>query len=98
VSAASMVALACRGIFMGSGSVIGDAIPQPSDKKTVEYVAARFRSLAQRLFGNNATLVMVAESMVREGKTLTADEAISIGFARRADSLDLEYIQNVHQQ
>ncbi|MEL9940954.1 MAG: NfeD family protein [Ignisphaera sp.] len=88
VSAASMVALACRGIFMGSGSVIGDAIPQPSDKKTVEYVAARFRSLAQRLFGNNATLVMVAESMVREGKTLTADEAISIGFARRADSLE----------
>ncbi|MEM1609048.1 MAG: NfeD family protein, partial [Ignisphaera sp.] len=58
------------------------------DKKTVEYVAARFRSLAQRLFGNNATLVMVAESMVREGKTLTADEAISIGFARRADSLE----------
>lgn len=88
VSAASMIALACRGIFMGSGSVIGDAIPQPSDQKTVEYVAARFRSLAQRLFDNNETLVGVAEAMVREGKTLTADEAIAIGFARRADSIE----------
>jgi len=88
VSAASMIALACRGIFMGSGAVIGDAIPAPYDKKIVEYVAARFRSLAQRLFSNNETLASIAEAMVREGKTLTTDEAISIGFAKKANSIN----------
>lgn len=96
VSAASMVALSCRGIFMGSGSVIGDAIPIPSDQKTIEYVASRFRALARRMFGGNRSLIEVAEAMVREGKTLTVDEAIAIGFARRAESIkDLEDLLGV---
>lgn len=88
VSAAAMIALACRDIFMGSGSVIGNAIPSPSDEKTVNYVASRFRTLAERIFGDNEELVRVAEAMVREGKTLTSREAIDIGFAKGAESVE----------
>lgn len=87
VSAAAMISLACNGIFMGSGSTIGDAIPVPADQKTVEYVAAKFRSLAQRLFRGNETLIEIAEDMVRKGRTLTDNEAVAIGFARRAETL-----------
>lgn len=96
VSAAAMIALACKGIFMGSGAVIGDAIPVPRDQKTVEYVASRFRALAEKMFGYNKDLISIAESMVRDGKTLSADEAISIGFAMRAESpSDLENILDI---
>ncbi|MEM2229426.1 MAG: NfeD family protein [Ignisphaera sp.] len=86
VSAASMIALGCRGIYMGSGSVIGAATPSPSEPKVVEYVAARFRSLAERIF-DREELVDIAEAMVREGRALTAEEAVSIGFAKRAESV-----------
>lgn len=96
VSAAAMIALSCRGIFMGSGSVIGDAIPIPTEPKVVEYVASRFRALAERLFKGNESLVEIAEAMVRTGKTLTAEKAIAIGFALRAENVnDLENMLNV---
>lgn len=92
ISAAAMISLACERIFMGSGSVIGDAIPSPPEPKVVEYVASRFRALAERMFRDNEDLVRVAEDMVREGKTLTAEEAISMGFAFKAESTeDLEH-------
>ena len=97
VSAAAMISLACRGIYMGSASVIGNAIPSPSDQKTAEYVASRFKSLAERMFNYNKSLVEVAEAMVREGKTLTAEEAVALGFARRAESLnELERILGIN--
>lgn len=96
VSAAAMISLACKRIFMGSGSVIGDAIPSPSDPKIVEYVASRFRALAERMFGGNETFIKIAESMVREGKTLTSEEAINIGFALKAETItDLEKTLNI---
>jgi membrane-bound serine protease (ClpP class) len=96
VSAAAMISLACKRIFMGSGSVIGDAIPSPPDPKTVEYVASRFKALAERMFGRNENLTKVAELMVREGKTLTSEEAVSIGFASKAETLnDLENMLNI---
>ncbi|MEM3979715.1 MAG: NfeD family protein [Ignisphaera sp.] len=96
VSAAAMISLACKRIFMGSGAVIGDAIPSPSDPKTIEYVASRFRALAEKMFNGNKTLVRIAEAMVREGKTLTTEEAISIGFAVKAETItDLEKSLNL---
>uniref|UniRef100_A0A7C2ZCM7 Nodulation protein NfeD n=1 Tax=Ignisphaera aggregans TaxID=334771 RepID=A0A7C2ZCM7_9CREN len=96
VSAAAMISLACNHIYMGTGSVIGDAIPIPSEPKVVEYVASRFRALAERLYGNNGTLISIAESMVREGRTLTAEEAIRLGFASKAEKIeDLENILGI---
>lgn len=96
VSAAAMISLACKRIFMGSGAVIGDAIPSPSDPKTVEYVASRFRALAEKMFNGSEVLIKIAEAMVREGKTLTTEEAINIGFAFRAETVtDLEKILNL---
>jgi membrane-bound serine protease (ClpP class) len=96
VSAAAMISLACNSVFMGSSAVIGDAIPSPSDPKTVEYVASRFRALAEKMFKGNENLTKIAEFMVREGRTLTTEEAVGIGFASKAETLtDLEKMLNV---
>jgi len=87
VSAASMVALACGKIYMGPGSSIGAAKPIPSDDKTVNYVASRFRALAERAYGDRER-AEVAERFVREGLTLTDSEASSLGIAYRASTLE----------
>lgn len=87
-SAAAMIAIACGEIYMGEGSSIGAAIPIPTDNKTVNYVASRFRALASRAFEGNETLVSIAVRFVTESLTLSDREAISIGFASRASSLD----------
>ncbi|MEM2202877.1 MAG: NfeD family protein [Sulfolobales archaeon] len=86
-SAASMVAIACGKIYMGPGSSIGAAKPIPSDEKTVSYVASRFRALAQRAFDDPAK-VEIAERFVKESLTLTEREAVSIGIASPASSLE----------
>ena len=87
VSAASLIALACNKIYMGEGSNIGAAMPYPSDEKVVNYVASRFRSLAERHFSKNKTLIELAEKFVKENLVLTSEEACNVGFAYRADTI-----------
>ncbi len=86
VSAASMIAIACGKIYMGSGSSIGAARPIPSDEKAINYVASRFRALAERAYGDPEK-VKVAERFVRESLTLTDREAVSMGIALPAGKL-----------
>jgi len=87
VSAASLIALACNKIYMGEGASIGAAMPYPADEKVVNYVASRFRSLAERQFHKNKTLVEIAEKFVKENLVLTAEEAYKVGFAYKANTL-----------
>jgi len=87
VSAASLIALACNKIYMGEGASIGAAMPYPADEKVVNYVASRFRSLAERQFHKNKTLVEMAEKFVTENLVLTAEEAYKAGFAHQANTL-----------
>ncbi|RLG89516.1 MAG: hypothetical protein DRO15_00140 [Thermoprotei archaeon] len=89
ISAGSLIALACKEIYMGPGSVIGAAKPIPStDEKVINYVAGRFKSLAEEMFKGNKTLTDIAEKFVRENLVLTDKEAYEIGFARKATNLD----------
>jgi len=87
VSAASLIALACNKIYMGEGGSVGAAMPYPSDEKTVNYVASRFRSLAERQFNGNETLIDISERFVKENLVLTAEEAYKVGFAYKANTL-----------
>ena len=87
VSAASLIALACNKIYMGEGSSIGAAMPYPADEKVVNYVASRFRALAERHFDKNKTLIELAEKFVKENLVLTSEEACDVGFAYRADTI-----------
>ncbi len=88
VSAASLVALACREIYMSPGSVIGAAEPSPSDEKTVNYVRSRFRTLAERRFGESSELVKIAESFVTNNTVLTYAEATEVGFAKPVSNFE----------
>lgn len=89
VSAGSLIALACEKIYMGPGSVIGAAKPIPStDEKVLNYVAGRFRSLAEEMFRGNETLANIAEKFVRENLVLTDKEAYELGFAEKASNLE----------
>jgi len=87
VSAASLIALASNKIYMGEGSSTGAAMPYPADEKVVNYVASRFRALAERHFDRNKTLVEIAERFVKENLVLTGEEAYSVGFAYQANTL-----------
>lgn len=82
VSAGSLIALACREVYMSPGSVIGASQPSPKDEKTVNYVRGRFRALAEEVFRGNETLVSVAERFVTENLVLTYEEAVKLGFAK----------------
>jgi len=86
VSAATLIALACSGIYMGEGAVIGGVSPIPAEPKVVEYVKARVTSLLERLGVENAT--GIAEELVVHAKTYTREEATRLGLAKRADTLD----------
>ena len=89
VSAGSLIALACKAIYMGPGSIIGASEPIPStDEKVLNYVAGRFRSLAEEMFEGNETLADIAEKFVRENLVLTDKEAYELGFAKRVNNLD----------
>ncbi|MEM4762677.1 MAG: hypothetical protein QXH78_01445, partial [Desulfurococcaceae archaeon] len=48
VSAAALIALSCKEIYMGPGAVIGGIKPSPEDPKVIEYVKARARSLLEK--------------------------------------------------
>jgi len=87
-SAGALIALLGKKIFMGDASTIGAAQPSPSDEKTVNYVVGRFRSLAIIAFNNNETLVRIAEEFVTKNRVLSAAEAVTLGFAESANSLE----------
>lgn len=87
VSAGALIALGCEKIYMGKGSVIGAAEPRPADEKVVRYVESRFASLAEEAFGSNEELVQIARSFVTENRVLTYEEAVSVGFAESAETL-----------
>jgi len=86
VSAAALISLACRRIYMGPGAVIGGISPIPAEPKTVEYVKARVTSLLERIHVENSS--KIAEDLVIYAKTYTASEASKIGLAIEAESLD----------
>ncbi len=86
VSAAALISLACKRIYMGPGAVIGGISPIPADPKTVEYVKARVTSLLERMGVENAP--KIAEDLVIYAKTYTTSEASKIGLAIEAGSLE----------
>ena len=88
VSAGSLIALLGKEIFMGEASTIGAAQPSPSDEKTVNYVSGRFRSLANVAFKGNETLIKIVEEFVTKNRVLSAAEAVALGFAKLANSLE----------
>lgn len=87
VSAGALIALGCGRIYMGEGSVIGAAEPRPVDEKVVRYVESRLASLAERAFGGDEELVQIARSFVTENRVITYEEAVEVGFARPAESI-----------
>lgn len=87
VSAATMVALACKEVYMGPGSVVGAVKPVPWDPKIAEYVKGRLKGLLERQGKSNLTYIV--DEMVDNAKTLTAEEAQRLGFARFADGLEV---------
>ncbi len=87
VSAGALIALGCGKIYMGERSVIGAAEPRPADEKVVRYVESRFASLAEEAFGGNKELVLIARSFVTENRVLTYEDAVDVGFAEPAETL-----------
>ncbi len=87
VSAGALIALGCGKIYMGKGSVIGAAEPRPADEKVVRYVESRFASLAEEAFGGDEELVQIARSFVTENRVLTYEDAVGVGFAEPAETL-----------
>ncbi|MEM2529199.1 MAG: NfeD family protein [Ignisphaera sp.] len=85
ISAAALVSLSCREIYMAPGSVIGGVKPSPEDPKVIEYVRARVRSLLEKQGKSNIT--WIADRLVNEAKTYTATEAGVIGLAIPATDL-----------
>jgi membrane-bound serine protease (ClpP class) len=86
VSAAAYISLACRGIYIGPGAVIGGISPVLAEPKVVEYVKARVTSLLERVGVENAS--KIAEELVVYAKTYTASEASKVGLATEVESLD----------
>ena len=87
VSAGAMIAIGCGRIMMGEAAVIGAAEPRPSDEKVREYVESRITSLAEEAFDGDEALVSVVRSFVTENRVLTYDEAINMGLAEPANTL-----------
>lgn len=85
VSAAALIALSCREVYMAPGSVIGAIKPSPYDEKIVEYIKARLRSFLEEKNIENSSLI--ARQLVEEAKTFTYEEAVALGIAKPAIEL-----------
>ncbi|MEM4101490.1 MAG: NfeD family protein [Desulfurococcaceae archaeon] len=85
VSAAALVALACRRIYMAPGSVIGGVKPSPEDPKVVEYVKARIVSLLEKQ--NKRNLAWIAEELVEKSRVYSSLEASELDLAIIVDDL-----------
>ncbi len=101
LSAGALISLATDGIFMRPGSVIGAATPvDGSGRKASEKIVSAMRSEMRALAEAAELDPVVAEAMVdeavaipgvvEEGRllTLTTEEAVALGYARRVDDLD----------
>ncbi|MEM4717548.1 MAG: NfeD family protein [Desulfurococcaceae archaeon] len=86
VSAAALLSLSCREIYMSPGGVIGGLKPSPEEPKLVEYIKSRVISLLERQGKENIT--WIAEEMVNKAKFYSTKEAVSIGLAKYSESLD----------
>jgi Membrane-bound serine protease (ClpP class) len=85
VSAAALIALSCKEIYMAPGAVIGGMKPSPEDPKVVEYVKARARSMLEKQGKRNLTWIV--DELVNEAKSYSFDEAVSMGLAVKANDL-----------
>ncbi len=85
VSAGTLVALGAQKLYVAAGSVVGACKPIPEDEKVVEYVKARLRSLVG---DRGEEIVEELNKMVTENKAFSAEEAVALGLAERADSLE----------
>ncbi|ADM27290.1 protein of unknown function DUF107 [Ignisphaera aggregans DSM 17230] len=88
VSAAALIALSCRDIYMAPGTVFGGMLPYPSDEKVLSYVESRALSLVERRMNITDDVKSLIRSMVRDGKSYTAEELRNIGFIKMVYSLD----------
>lgn len=88
ISAGALIALSCEKIAMSSGATIGDVQPQPTTEKTVSYLKAKMKSLAQK-HKRNQKLAIAMVDINEEIKdivtkeqllTLTTKEAIKHRF------------------
>ncbi len=108
-SAGAMIALAADSIFMGPLSSIGAATPvigagQKASEKIVSAMRGEFRALAEaRGIDPRLAEAMVDESVevegvIEEGKllTLTAKEAVDLGFAAAEVASFEDLLENVH--
>jgi membrane-bound serine protease (ClpP class) len=87
-SAATLIAFSCRSLYMGSGSAIGAVTPYPTDNKTVEAVRGLLTSLMVRMLGDREDVRRLAYEMVVKSRTLDDSEAVRLGVARKADSVE----------
>ncbi|MGB9816320.1 MAG: NfeD family protein [Desulfurococcaceae archaeon] len=85
VSAAALIALSCKEVYMAQGAVIGGMKPSPEDPKTIEYVKARARSMLEKQGKKNLTWIV--DELVDKAKSYSSDEATSIGLAKSASDL-----------
>lgn len=86
VSAAAYIALYCSRTYMGSASVIGGVKPIPYEPKVAEYIRARLTSfLEQRGIESPRELAI---EIVEKARTFTASEAVELGLARVAESIE----------
>jgi len=86
VSAAALVSLSCREVYMAPGSVIGGIKPSPEDPKVVEYIKARLRSFLERRGLRNISWVV--DDLVDRAKSYSYEEAVEIGLAKPARDLE----------
>lgn len=103
VSAGALISIAAENIAMAPGSHIGAAKPIPDDPKTVSYVSAEFRTIAET--NGRDPLIAAAmvdetieiQGLVREGEILdmTANQAIEYGYAEFIVSSRSELLQEM---
>lgn len=89
ISAGALIALSCERIAMSSGATIGDVEPQPTTEKTVSFLKAKMKSLAQK-HNRDHKLAIAMVDIKEEIKdivtkeqllTLTTKEALKHKFA-----------------
>ncbi|MEM1596056.1 MAG: NfeD family protein [Desulfurococcaceae archaeon] len=85
VSAAALIALSCKEIYMGPGAVIGGIKPSPEDPKVIEYVKARARSLLEKQGKGNLTWIV--DELVDAARSYSTNEAVSLGLTKSVNDL-----------
>jgi len=99
VSAAAYIALSCKRIYMGPGSVLGGVKPSPFDEKVVSYVENRLLSFLAEKVNVTDQIRDIVHRMVYNGESFTVDELAELGLVIKANSLsevyEMEGVRNV---